>query len=411
MEVLFERVAGLDVHRDSVTACIRVPRPSGRGRSTVVGQYATTALGLRQLRIWLSEAAVGHVAMEATGIYWRPVFDALEADFEVLLVNAAHVKNVPGRKTDVSDAAWLAQLLECGLLRSSFVPPPDIRRLRNLTRYRKSLISERTRVIQRLEKILQDAGVKLTSVASTTMSKSSRRIMEALIAGTTDPEVLAELVVGRLRPKIPALREALENRFDTHHAVIAQAGLGHLDQLDVAIADVSARIAEQIAPHEWAVELLCTIPGVARRTAEALIAEIGADMSVFPTAGHLASWAGMCPGNNKSAGRIGLGTTRPGPVWLRQHLIEAAHAAARTRGNHLAARHARIRARRGSKRAAVATGHAILIAAWHVLSRHEPFENLGPDYWDARRNPAAETRRLLRRLEALGHRVTIEPAA
>lgn len=187
MEVLFERVAGLDVHRDSVTACIRVPRPSGRGRSTMVGQYATTALGLRQLRIWLSEAAVSHVAMEATGIYWRPVFDALEADFEVLLVNAAHVKNVPGRKTDVSDAAWLAQLLECGLLRSSFVPPPDIRRLRNLTRYRKSLISERTRVIQRLEKILQDAGVKLTSVASTTMSKSSRRIMEALIAGTTDP--------------------------------------------------------------------------------------------------------------------------------------------------------------------------------------------------------------------------------
>lgn len=411
MEVLFDRVAGLDVHRDSVTGCIRVPRPSGRGRVNQIAEFPTTAGGLRRLGEWLADAEVSHVAMEATGVYWRPVFWTLEADFELLLVNAAHVKNVPGRKTDVADAAWLAQLLECGLLRSSFVPPPAIRRLRNLTRYRKTLISERSRVIQRLEKTLQDAGVKLTSVASATLSVSSRRIMEALVDGVTDPVVLAEMVCGRLRAKIPALREALENHFDAHHAAIARSGLAHLDQLDEAIAIVSGNIMEAIAPYQWAVDLLCTIPGVSRRTAECLVAEIGVDMSVFPTAGHLASWAGMCPGNNKSAGYSGPGTTRPGPIWLRQHLLEAAHAAARTRDNHLAARHARIRARRGSKRAAVATGHSILIAAWHILSRREAFQNLGVDYYSSRTNPEAEARRLLKRLQALGLQVTVQPAA
>jgi transposase len=261
------------------------------------------------------------------------VFFALETDFELLLVNAAHVKNVPGRKTDVADATWLAQLLECGLLRSSFVPPPEVRRLRNLTRYRKTLINERARVIQRLEKTLQDAGVKLTSVASTTLSVSSRRITEAMIAGVTDADQLAELARGRLRSKIPALREALENHFDAHHAAIARSALAHLDQLDDAIDTVSATINTVIAPYEWAIELLCTIPGVSRRTSECLIAEIGADMTVFPTAGHLASWTGMCPGNNMSAGRTGPGTTRPGPLLLRQHLVEAAHAVSRTRAH------------------------------------------------------------------------------
>jgi transposase len=409
MEVLFDRVAGLDVHRDAVTACVRVPRPSGRGRVSEVAEFATTHSGLRDLCDRLADAGVSQVAMEATGIYWRPVFFALETDFELLLVNAAHVKNVPGRKTDVADATWLAQLLECGLLRSSFVPPPDIRRLRNLTRYRKTLINERARVIQRLEKTLQDAGVKLTSVASTALSVSSRRITEAMIAGVTDANELAELAKGRLRSKIPALREALENHFDAHHAAIASSALAHLDQLDDAIDTVSQTINLVIAPYEWAIELLNTIPGVARRTSECLIAEIGADMTVFPTAGHLASWAGMCPGNNKSAGRTGPGTTRPGPVWLRQHLVEAAHAVSRTRDNHLAARYARIRSRRGSKRAAIATGHAILIAAWHILTRREPFQNLGADYH--RPNPEAEARRLLKRLETLGVHVTVTAAA
>ncbi len=263
--------------------------------------------------------------------------------------------------------------------------------------------------MQRLEKTLQEAGVKLTSVASAAWSVSSRRIMEALISGVTDPNELAELVRGRLRSKIPALREALANHFDVHHGVIVRSGLDHLDQLDAAIMAVSIRINEAMAPYRWATELLCTIPGVSVRTAECLVAEIGADMSVFPTAGHLASWAGMCPGNNKSAGRSGPGTTRPGPVWLRQHLLEAAHAAARTRDHHLAARHARMRARRGSKRAAVATGHSILIAAWHILTRGEPFQNLGGDYYRA--NPASEARRLVKRLQALGLQVTVTPAA
>jgi transposase len=360
------------------------------------------------LASWLDDAGVTHVAMEATGIYWRPVFFALEGRFELMLVNAAHMRNVPGRKTDVADATWIAQLMEHGLLRASFVPPPDIRRLRNLTRYRKTLINERGRVIQRLEKNLQDAGVKMSSVTSTTLSVTSRLITEAMIDGERDPVRLAAMAKGRLRPKIPALEEALVNHFDDHHAAVARCGLAHLDQLDASINDVSDVINEVIEPHRWALELLVTIPGVSVRTGECLIAECGSDMSVFPTAGHLASWAGMCPGNHKSAGRTGPGTTRPGPIWLRQHLIEAAHATARTRGNHLTARHARIRARRGSKRAAVATGHALLIAVWHMLDRREPFNDLGADYY--RTDTAVEARRLLRRLKSLGVDVTVNAA-
>lgn len=409
MEVLFDRAGGLDVHRDQVTACARGPRPSGRSRLSTVAEFATTAAGLAELSAWLTEAGVTHVAMEATGIYWRPVFFALEGRFELMLVNAAHMRNVPGRKTDVSDAKWIAQLMECGLLRASFVPPPDIRRLRNLTRYRKTLINERGRVIQRLEKNMQDAGVKLSSVTSTTLSVTSRHITEAMIGGERDPVVLAELAKGRLRPKIPALREALVNHFDDHHAAVARCGLAHLDQLDESISDVSSVIVDVIEPHRWALELLVTIPGVGVRTAECLIAECGSDMSVFPTAGHLASWAGMCPGNNKSAGRTGPGTTRPGPIWLRQNLIECAHATARTRGNHLSARHSRIRSRRGSKRAAVATGHAILIAVWHMLSRREPFNDLGADYHRSDTN--VEARRLIKRLKILGVDITLNNPA
>jgi transposase len=374
-----------------------------------VSEFSTTAGGLASLAAWLAEAGVTNVGMEATGIYWRPVFFALEGSFELMLVNAAHMKNVPGRKTDVADATWLAQLMEHGLLRPSFVPPPDIRRLRNLTRYRKTLINERGRVIQRLEKNMQDAGVKLSSFTSTTLSLTFRRITEAMIAGERDPVVLAELAKGRLRPKIPLLQEALVNHFDDHHAAVARCGLAHLDQLDAAVEEVSGVISEVIEPHRWAVELLVTIPGVSTRTAECLIAECGSDMTQFPTAGHLASWAGMCPGNNKSAGRTGAGTTRQGPIWLRQHLIEAAHATARTKGNHLAARHRRIRSRRGSKRAAVATGHAILRTVWHMLDRREPFNNLGDDYYKSDTN--VEARRLIKRLKILGVEVTINDAA
>jgi transposase len=305
MELMVERVAGLDVHRDMVMACVRLPREGGRGRVSETREYATTSVELKLLAGWLSERGVTDVAMEATGVYWVPVFAALEADFEVLLVNAAHMKNVPGRKTDVADAAWLAQLVEHGLLRASFVPPVDIRRLRTLTRYRRTLVNERTRAIQRLEKVLQDAGIKLTSVASTVLSKSGRAMLEALVSGERDPEVLPESARGRLRPKIPALRDALAGRFDHHHGAIVAEGLAHIDGLDGSIARISVEIDRLLEPHRWAMELLATIPGVSQRTAEVLIAEIGVDMKVFPTAGHLASWAGLCPGNNQSAGKRG----------------------------------------------------------------------------------------------------------
>lgn len=411
MELLLERVAGLDVHRDTVVACARLPRPSARGRTSETREFMTTQSELGLLRTWLSELAVTDVAMEATGVYWVPVFAALEDSFKVTLVNAAHMKNVPGRKTDMADAAWIAQLLEHGLLRPSFVPPADIRQLRSLTRYRRALVNERTRAVQRVEKALQDAGVKLTSVASTVLTKSGRAMLEALVAGVRDPAVLAELAKGRLRPKVPQLREALAGNFDHRHAAIVAECLAHIDGIDASIEHISAEVALLLEPHHWAIELLVSIPGVQLRTAEVIIAEIGPDMSVFPTAGHLASWAGLCPGNHSSAGKSAKGTTRPGSPWLQKALVEAALSASHSHGSYLAVRHARIRARRGRQRAAVATAHAILVAAWHMLTNRSPFAELGPDYYQHHRDPQAETRRLLRRLEALGHKVVVDPAA
>lgn len=411
MELLLERVAGLDVHRDTVVACARFPRPSGRGRDSQTREFGATQSELALLRAWLAELAITDVAMEATGVYWVPVFSALEDHFAVVLVNAAHMKNVPGRKTDMADAAWIAQLLEHGLLRASFVPPADIRQLRSLTRYRRALVNERTRTVQRLEKALQDAGVKLTSVASTVLTKSGRAMLEALVAGVRDPAVLAELAKGRLRPKVPQLREALAGNFDHRHAAIVCECLADIDGIDSSVSRISAEVALLLQPHRWAIELLVSIPGVELRTAEVIIAEIGSDMSVFPTPGHLASWAGLCPGNHSSAGRSTKGTTRPGSPWLRKALVEAALSAAHSHTSYLAVRHARIRARRGKQRAAVATAHVILVSAWHMLRDRVPFADLGPDHYQRRRDPQAETKRLLRRLEALGHKVEIDPVA
>jgi transposase len=371
----------------------------------------TTQSELALLRAWLSDLAITDVAMEATGVYWVPVFSALEDNFNVVLVNAAHMKNVPGRKTDMADAAWIAQLLEHGLLQPSFVPPADIRQLRSLTRYRRALVNERTRTVQRLEKALQDAGVKLTSVASTVLSKSGRAIVEALVAGVRDPAVLAELAKGRLRPKVPQLRDALAGNFDQRHAAIVAECLAHIDGIDASVVHISAEVALVLEPHRWAIELLVSIPGVELRTAEVIIAEIGSDMSVFPTAGHLASWAGLCPGNHSSAGKSTKGTTRPGSPWLQKALTEAALSAAHSHSSYLAVRHARIRARRGKQRAAVATAHVILVATWHMLTNQVPFAELGPDYYQRHRDPEAEAKRLMRRLEALGHKVVLGPAA
>src|SRR3954451_3013350 len=406
MERIVERPGALDVHKASVTACVRVWHE--RQLTEHVAEFQTTVQGLLALRDWLESLAVKQVAMEATGVYWKPVWAVLEDRFALMLVNARHVKQVPGRKTDVKDAQWLCQLLEAGLLRASFVPPKPIRTLRNLTRYRKTQINDRQREAARLHKIVEDSGIKLGCVASDIMGKSGRAMLDALVAGTTDPGVLAELARGQLRKKIPALREALEGRFDTEHALIVGQILAHIDFLDEAIDRLSAAIEEQIAPFARQRDLLMTIPGVKQRTAEVLIAEIGVDMSAFPTPKHLASWAGVCPGNDRSAGKRRSGKTGNGSKWLRATLTEAALAATRTKHTYLAAQYQRLRGRRGHSKAVTAVGHSILTAAWHMLHTGELYRDPGGDYY-TRQNPDRTTKRLIRQLEALGHHVTLEP--
>jgi len=406
MEVIVERAAALDVHKAQVTACVRLP--AGRARRTqAVAEFRSTVQGLSALRDWLRAHHVTEVAMEATGVYWKPVWAILEDDFELLLVNARHVKQVPGRKTDVSDAAWLCQLLEAGLLRASLVPPKPIRALRLLTRYRKTQVRERQREANRLHKVLEDTGIKLDCVATDILGVSGRAMLDALVAGTTDPEVLADLARGRLRAKLPALREALEGRFDARHALLVGAILAHLDFLEEQIDSLSEEIGEALAPHAAAVELLCSIPGVQQRTAENVLAEIGLDMSRFPSAGHLASWAGQCPGNHESAGKRRSGRTRKGSKWLNEALTEAAIAAMRTKGSYLQALYRRLRPRLGHGRALGAVKHSILCACWHMLSSGELYRDLGGDYFLSR-DPERQTRRLVRRLEALGHTVTLK---
>jgi transposase len=406
VETVVERPSALDVHKEQVTACVRVPGQGGL-REQHVAEFPTTVAGLLTLSDWLAAFGVTQVVMEATGVYWKPVWAVLEDAFDCVLVNARHVKQVPGRKTDVKDAEWLCQLAEAGLLRASFVPPKPIRALRNLTRYRKTQIQERAREANRLHKALEDTGIKLDCVASDILGRSGRAMLDALINGTRDPEILAELARGRMRAKIPALKEALEGRFDHLHAVWIGAILDHIDFLDGQIAGLSDAIGEQIAPFEQAVELLCTIPGVQRRTAEVIIAEIGVDMSVFPTAKQLASWAGMCPGNDTSAGKRRSGTTRKGSKWLDWALEEAAMAAIRTKDVYLAAQYARLRPRRGHKKALGAVKHSILIACWHMLSTGELYVDLGGDYY-RKRDPERITKRLIAQLETLGHKVILE---
>jgi transposase len=389
--------------------CVRVPAAGG-GREQHLAEFPTTVRGLLTLRDWLAAHRVQQVSMEATGVFWKPVWAVLEDEFELLLVNARHVKQVPGRKTDVSDAAWLCQLAEAGLLRASFVPPKPIRALRNLTRYRKTQIQERAREANRLHKALEDTGIKLDCVATDILGVSGRAMLGALIEGTTDPEVLAELARGRLRAKLSALREALEGRFDELHAVWIGAILAHVDFLDEQIERLSDAIEEQIAPFEAAVELLCSTPGVQRRTAEVIVAEIGTDMSAFPTPKQLASWAGQCPGNDQSAGKRRSGRSRKGSKWLDWALEEAAMAAVRTNDIYLAAQYKRLRPRRGHKKALGAVKHSIVCACWHMLTTGELYRDLGGDYFQ-RRDPERTTKRLIAQLEALGHSVTLQKVA
>jgi transposase len=409
MDVIYERCCGLDVHKKSVVACLLISLPGGE-LSRTVRTFGTMTEDLLALADWLTEAGCTHVAMESTGVYWKPIWNLLEDTFALLLVNPRDSKVVPGRKTDVTDAEWIADLLRHGLLRSSYVPARPQRELRELTRYRTALVRERTAEANRLQKTLEGANIKLASVATDILGKSGRDILQALVVGTEDPAALAHLAQGRLREKIPELERALAGRVDAHHRFMLAEHLAHIDFLEAAIARVSAEIAERLRPCAEAVARLDTIPGIGPYLAEALIAEIGTDMSRFPTAAHLASWAGMCPGNHESAGKRRSGRTRKGSPWLRALLVQAAHAGARKKETYLGAQYRRLAARRGKSRAAVAVGHAILIIAYHLLRDGTDYHDLGPRYFDERDRRAVE-RRLVHRLEGLGYTVSLQPAA
>jgi len=408
MEQLIERVGGLDVHKPTVAACVRMPGVKGT-REQHVRTFGTTAAELLALRDWLEALGVTQVAMESTGVYRKPIYYVREERVTCLLVNPAPMKQVPGRKTNVQDCAWIAQLLEHGLLRGSFVPPAPIRELRDLTRYRKVLIQDRTREATRLHKFLEDAGIKLASVATDVLGASGRAMLEALVHGTTDPDVLAELARGKLRAKLPALRQALAGRFRPHHAFLVSQLLAHVDYLDETIATVSERIEVTMAPFAEELARLDTIHGVARRTAEVLIAELGVDMRQFPSERHVASWVGLCPGNNDSAGKHKSGKTRRGNRWLRAALTEAALAAIRTSNSAFAARYRRVMRHRGHNKAVTAVAHAMLVTAYHLLARQPTYQELGADYFDPR-HAERLTRRAVQALERQGYRVTLARA-
>jgi transposase len=406
MDTLYPCCAGIDVHKKNVVVCVR--QAAAAKVHQEVRTFAAMTRDLLALADWLAEQGVTHVAMESTGVYWKPVFNLLEGRFQVILVNAEHLKQVPGRKTDVKDSAWIAELLQHGLLKASFVPPAPIRELRDLTRQRTQLLGERAAAANRIQKVLEDANLKLASVATDVLGVSGRAMLEALVAGVTDPAALAELARQRLREKIPALREALQGRVTAHHRFLLQMHLEHVTHLDALIGRLGARIEEVMAPFAEAVAQLTTIPGVGQRVAETVVAEIGSDMGRFPTADHLASWAGMCPGNNESAGKRRSGRTTKGSRWLRATLVQAAWAASHTRDTALSAQYRRLARRRGRKRALIAVGHTLLVIIYHVLQKKVSYTELGGDYLE-RQEPERLTRQLVKRLEKLGHKVTLEP--
>jgi transposase len=408
MEVVHERCCGLDVHKKKIVACLLTP---GRGGQAIrdVRTFDTTTKTLLALLDWLSEERCTHVAMESTGSYWKPVYNILEDAFKLLVVNAQHLKAVPGRKTDVRDAEWIADLLRHGLLAPSFIPSRPERELRELTRYRTSLVRERASEVNRLQKVLEGANIKLASVAADVVGVSGRAMLAALVSGTQDTRSIVELARGKLRNKRDALQDALEGRVGAHQRFLIRTQLRHIDELKALIDDVSEEIEQRLQPMREDMERLMTIPGIGRRVAETFLSEIGNDMTHFPSARHLASWAGLCPGNNESAGKSRTGRTRRGSPWLRSVLVEAAVTAGHTK-TYLGAQFRRLAARRGAKRAAVALAHTIIIIAYHLLSRGQDYSDLGTNYFDQRDRDRVRYR-LTNRLEALGYRVNLEAAA
>jgi transposase len=437
MRVVYKRCTGLDVHKKTVVACRRWTKEGGEVE-TEVKTFGTTTPELLELVDWLSEWEVTQVAMESTGEYWKPVFNLLEGNFEVLLVNAQHVKHVPGRKTDVKDAEWLAELLSYGLLKASFIPAKPQRDLRDLTRYRVKLVQERTRVVNRVQKVLENANIKLASVASDPLGVSGRQMLAALVAGETDATLMADLAKGRMRNKIPELEKALTGIVNDHHRFMLAQQLAHIDFLDEQIAEIEAEIGRRVEAMSeepqsdnqsvptsgsdeqkggeaemqltWneAVTLLDTIPGINNRTAEAILAETGIDMGQFPSPGHLARWAGVAPGNNQSGGKRYSGKTPPGNRALRTTLVQAAWAAQRTKGTYLSTVYRRLAGRRGKKRAIVAVAHSMLVSIYYMLLRHQPYQELGGDYFDQRRKEA-KADYFMRQLQKLGLSVQVEP--
>jgi transposase len=411
MDVVHRRCAGIDISKRDAKVAVRDTGGGRAGTTTAVTTWSSMTGQVLALREHLVAQEVTCVVMEATSDYWKPFYYVLEdGPWELMLVNARHARNMPGRKTDVSDAAWLAQLGAHGLVRGSFVPPAPIRALRDLTRTRTALTRERAREVQRLEKLLEDAGIKLSAVATDIVGVSGRAMLEALIAGQRDPEVLADLAKRKLRWKLAELTEALDGRFAEHHAFLARTHLDLIDHLSGAIDQVTARIEEAMGPCRGVRDLIVTVPGISTGVADVIIAETGADMTRFPSPGHLASWAGTCPGANESAGRVKSTHTRPANPYLKGALGVAAMAAARTKGTYLAAKHRRIAARRGPLKAVVAVEHAMLVAIWHMITEQAPYRDPGPDYY-ARRNPDKTRDRAIDQLRVIGYDVTLTPRA
>lgn len=409
MEVVYSCCCGLDVHKKSITACVLWAENKGKNRREK-RSFGTFTHDLLRLADWLQECGVTHVAMESTGVYWKPVWNILAEQFEVLLVNAQHIKAVPGRKTDQKDSEWIADLLQHGLLRGSFVPPQPTRELRDLTRYRVSLAQEINRIANRIQKVLEDANIKLASVATDALGASGRAMLEAILAGEQDTARLAEMSKGLLRNKIPELRLALEGRVTEHHRFLLRQLYDHLRFTESKLSEIEQEIDRRVRPFQDEVLRLCTIPGVDRVTAWGLLAEIGLNMNQFPSSAHLASWACLCPGSFESAGKRLSGKMRKGNVSLRRCLSQAAWAISMMQKNYLSALYRRIAARRGAKRAIMAVAHALLVIAYHMLRRKEDYRELGADHFD-RLDVNRIRRSLVRRLERLGHRVTLEPLA